>query len=58
MKILTCFTSVQLHTQSDVSVPLQRKDSYGPCDNWRNQVVFDNAVLIVVGYKGLKKNNC
>ena len=58
LNILTCFTSVQLYTQSDENVPVLGNDSYGPCGNWWNQVIFDNAVFIVVGFKSLKKNNC
>ena len=58
MKILTCFTSAQLYPQSDENVPVLRNDSYGPCGDWWNQVIFDNTVFIVVGFKSLKKNNC
>ena len=49
LKILTCFTPVQLYTQRDSNMPVLRNDSYGPCGNWWNQVIFDNTVFIVVG---------
>ena len=53
MKILTCFTSVQLYTQGGKNVPVDGNDPYGPCDNWWSQVMFDNALFITVSCEHL-----
>ena len=52
---LTCLASIELYSQSDVTIPFFRDDSDVSSPNWRLKIMSDNRESVTIGDEGLKK---
>ena len=55
MRLLTCLTSVKLHSHADTAIPASRDETDGLSKDWRVEYVRHYAVLVSIGLKVLKK---
>ena len=52
---LTCLASIELYSQSDITIPFFRDDSDVSSLNWRLEIMRDNRESVIISDKGLRK---
>lgn len=55
IRLLTCFTSVKLHSHADAAIPASRDETDGLSNDWRVEYVGHYAILVSISLKVLKK---